>query len=161
MKTFFQQLSFKQFKVITALLLLTGDVLFVSYVHQKVAQRTFMEQSLGRSLSGQGMSLDDISPEDKEAAYQLIANLVKMTLIIFLAFHVILILLFYLGKKSPWKYFKYYSLMAALSLPLFLVFSFHVILLAAIPVYLAVTLGLFFRPWDPINGIQGALTRGN
>ena len=146
MKKFFQRLSLKQFKIITIVLLLTGDILFISYVHQKFGDPAFMEQSLSRSLAGQGMSLDDISLEDRESAYQLIANLLIMTLIIFLSFHALLALLFYLGKKSPWKYFKYYTLMAVLSLPVFLIAKFHVILLAAIPVYLAVTLGLFFRP---------------
>ena len=148
MKTFFQQLSLKKFKIITALLLLTGDVMVIAYGYRHMSDHTFMEQSLSRSLASQGMSLDDISPEDKESAYQLLTNFIKMTLIIFLAFHALLALLFYLGKKSPWKYFKYYSLLAALSLPFFLIVKFNVILLAAIPVYLAVTLGLFFRPWE-------------
>ena len=38
--------------------------------------------------------------------------------------------------------------MAALSLPVFLVLKFHIILLAAVPAYLTVTLGLFYRPWE-------------
>ena len=148
MKNFFQQLSLKQFKIATVLFLLTGDIMCISYIYQNISKRSFAEQSLGRSLASQGMSLDEISPQDREHAYQFIIHFAKMTLALFLAIHALLALLFYYGKKSPWKYFKYYSLTAALSLPLFLIVKFHVILLAAIPVYIAVTLGLFYRPWE-------------
>ena len=148
MKRFFQTFSLKQFKVATALLLLTGDALIVSYIYQNISKRSFVDRELSRGLASKGMSYDDITPQDKEQAYQTIISYAKMTFTLFLAFHALLALLFYLGKKSSWKYLKYYSLLAALSLPFLMALKFHVILLAAVPVYLVVTLGLFYRPWE-------------
>ena len=150
MKQFFQQLSLKQFKIITALLIISGDIIFLSYIYHNASQRSFVERELGRGLASQGMSLDEISPQDRDQAYQTIVNFLKASLAVFFTFHALLALLFYLGKKSPWKYFKYYSLVAALSLPFLMIVKFHVILLAAVPVYIAVTLGLFFRPWENV-----------
>ena len=152
MKNFFQKFSLKQFKIITALLILTGDVVAISYFYQHVSDRTFVDQELNRSLASHG--IDEISPQDREHAYRIVVNFIKMTFALYLAFHTLLALLFYLGKKSPWKYFKYYSLLAAVSLPFFLIFNFHVILLAITPVYLAVTLGLFYRPWEDATTLQ-------
>ena len=155
MKKFFQQLSLKQFKMATALLIITGDILFLSYFYQNISQRSFVNRELGRSLASQGMSIDEISPQDKEHAYQVIIRFVQTTFALYLAFHALLAVLFYLGKKAPWKYFKYYSLLAGLSLPLLLIIKFNVILLAAAPVYLVITMGLFSRPWENTNVAKG------
>ena len=151
MKKFFRQLSLKQFRIIIALLVLSGDAMFIAYMYQNVSERSFIEQELSRGLASQGISYNDITPQDKEQAYQTIISFVKMSFALFLVVHALLALLFYLGKQATWKYFKYYSLLAVLFLPLLLVLNFHVILLAVTPTYLVVALGLFYRPWEKVE----------
>ena len=148
MKKFFQKLPLNRFKIITVFLLLTVDLMFISYFYQTISNRPFIERVLEQGLARQEMSLDDISPQDQEHAYQFMLNSLKITFVLFFAFHSLLALLFYFGKKSSWLYFKYYSLLAFLSLPFLLILKFHIILLVATPLSFSVTLGLFSRPWE-------------